>query len=333
MFQLRLLHVSRLANVAAPTVVAILMAPPSPVHACTCAPNAIWESTPGDGDTDVPIDIAPVIQGYFEGKTVSLASEAGINVVFELTVGGATGACTGRNGELKLEAPLEPNMRYLLRAVSEIPNGETAEISFTTGSTRVPEVELAAPALRATFLKGSKLYDGCSSEVQGCIGVDDEDTQIELAFRMSSGVTGIRLVGEDTQVTFDSVPECVEARTRDAAGRRSAATILCGKELNPREATDEDFRDFALACDDGVIHPSEPPKDAGAQTSDAGLEVVSSPSDQAKNGDEASSMEEDAPASSSSTCAVKPSSDSDSLLALLSTLALAFATRGKRRRS
>ena len=329
MFQLRLFHVSKLAQVAAPALLALLMTPPTPADACSCAPNAIWQSTPGDGATDVPIDIAPVIQGYFEGKTLSLTSEAGTDIAFELTVGGETGACTGHSGELKLEAPLEPNTRYVLRAVSEVSDGEATEISFTTGSTRVPEVALTAPAFRATFLTGTPFYDSCSSGVHGCIGIDEVDTQVELTFRHASGLPGIRLVGEDTQVSLGQVPECLEARTRDAAGRRSAATILCGKELNQREATEADFQDFSLACDDGVIHPSAPTTDAGAPASDAGLEVVSSTSD--KNGDESSSMDQDVPASSSSTCAVNPGSDSGARLALLSMLALAFAARRKRR--
>ncbi len=285
----------------------LLAAQPGVARACSCGSSAIYLATPSDGTTDVPIDIAPVIHGQFQDGAITVTREGGDSVAFELRTEAGLGHCGGRIGELTFKAALEPNTRYVLRADgSESLDFARTEIAFTTGSDRVPDAALSTPALRATFLQGNPTGDSCASEVQGCIGIDDDGTQIELTFVRNEGAQRVALLEVDTQITVDFVPDCVEARTRDAAGRRSAPTVLCGKELHAREATEADYQGGELACDDGAIRQTGAPSEAGA------------PADEA------------AKAGSNSTCAIDARPASGSFLALLSTLAVAFAARRRR---
>lgn len=246
---------------------AMLGALPSRSRACTCVPDAILASEPADGARDVPIDVAPIIEGPFEPDSVTLAEEDGAAVVFELNTSPGTTSCTGGNAELRLAADLEPDTTYVLRA--ENADGDTTTVRFSTGSKRVPERELDAPEVRATFIEGNLIRDSCSLEIFGCVAAPGTP-QVEVIGTRGDDVLFRAFTGVDLYIDhLEHAPDCIEVRERDAAGRRSEPTTLCGDDLPFRPARASDFPDTALDCHGGMIGPGDG-ADAGTQEADAG---------------------------------------------------------------
>jgi hypothetical protein len=118
----------------------------------------------------------------------------------------------------------------------------------------VPEIALPAPEVAVSFVRGNLILDSCTSEVRGCLTVTGAEQAELRATRGDSeqiwsfvrGTVGLDALG-------DGKPDCIEVRARDAAGRRSAATTLCGDELAIRDTVETDYADYELRCSDGVI--------------------------------------------------------------------------------
>lgn len=242
---------------------------PASAHACSCGPTPIWASFPVNDTIDVPLNSALIIRGYFDPATLTLKNDDGVSVPFAVTHGPGAGACEGETGELIPNAPLEPNTHYVLHAELEPGFGnETSEVSFTTGTATIPNDPLATPTLHATFVRGNTVGNSCLAEVQGCIGVGDASS-VEITLRKGDAVLvrtiQSRTAGNDSGVgdlviendaiitSSNEVPDCIELRARDAAGRRSAPVTLCNDELTVRDATASDFLSSEIACGNGEI--------------------------------------------------------------------------------
>jgi hypothetical protein len=250
---------------------------PTRGRACTCAGDVIASSEPRDGERDVHIDIAPLIEGYFfEPSSVVIEREDdGSSVEFELQSGKPVGPCARVHVELRLATLLEAETAYVIRAEWE---GAEQEVRFTTGSGRVPERELRAPGLTAAFVDRSNLPPpSCGAYMRGCIAVDGEQRIEVVGTRGGEELFRVFTEGSATLAGIDRVgapPDCVVARERDAAGRRSKATELCGEALPFRPARASDFDGYALRCKDGVIGDDSPelaaqPLDGGRTRRDA----------------------------------------------------------------
>jgi MYXO-CTERM domain-containing protein len=230
---------------------------PSRARACSCAPESITRSRPADGATFVPTDIAPIIEGHFESDRVALEREDGSAVAFELNTGAALGYdyCAGLVAELIPTNALEPETTYVVRASHGASGSPERTVRFTTGSAPVAGEPLVAPEVTISFVRGNPIGDSCLGHVQGCLTVHGE---------REAAVTVRRVVGAPIlgfvrgTLTFDLLddgePECVEVRTRDAAGRRSAnATTVCRGDFPIRDAVESDYEGHVLRCAQGAF--------------------------------------------------------------------------------
>jgi MYXO-CTERM domain-containing protein len=230
---------------------------PVRAHACTCA-GTLDILGLSDGAVDVPIDIAPLLRGAFDASQVRLQSQAGVAVPIAVRGGGAgTAACSGQIAELTPQEPLAPNTAYVI-SVAESGGGRsgTRAFHFTTGAAKVPEQPLAPPPLTVTLLHGNPIRDSClGMHPHGClhVGAPPPQQTVEVTFLdASDNVLGWTLAAGDVMERAHDAT-CVEARTRDAAGRRSAPTRRCGEELAKREARTGDFVDYRLQCREGRV--------------------------------------------------------------------------------
>jgi hypothetical protein len=252
---------------------ALWAVPAQRASACSCAALAIGRATPADGSTHVPIDVAPLIEGYFDPTTVTWEKADGTPVEFELSHGLGHQGCQGSVGELVAKAPLEPNTTYVIRA-----NGlDTVgyDTVFVTGDATVPKVALRAPEIMASFIEGNLIGSSCFGELRGCAHIDAEG-DFELVLRDERDEVLVRTLMKgktDTEIEtlYEKPPTCVEVRQRDAAGRHSAVSRLCRDELVVRAARATDFTDYELNCKHGVIgvpdgHPDDStPADGGLE--------------------------------------------------------------------
>jgi hypothetical protein len=236
---------------------------PARAHACSCAPEPILSSRPVDGATAVPIDIAPLIVGPFDPDTVTFEREDGTPVAFELRVGKAEDLCSGSNGELVPSAALEPDTVYVIRAERFDEEMLASTVRIRTGQELVPELPLQAPRVEASFIRGNPILDSCGGEVRGCLALAGAE-HFELTVKQAEQELVRTFVSGSAAQIYSLLvePDCIEVRARDLAGRRSAATILCGDELHVRDGRRSDFTDEGLRCQDGVIGDPEP-ADAG----------------------------------------------------------------------
>ncbi|MET0390856.1 MAG: Ig-like domain-containing protein, partial [Polyangiales bacterium] len=87
---------------------------PTGVRACSCTVEPIYHSQPAKGARNVPVDVAPVIEGPFDAATVTLEDEHGVKPSFTLSLGPRVG-CIGGWAELVPWQPLAANTRYTIR--------------------------------------------------------------------------------------------------------------------------------------------------------------------------------------------------------------------------
>jgi hypothetical protein len=241
---------------------------PARVHACSCDARPIARSEPGDGAIGVTVDIAPILGGWFDPQTVAFEHEDGTPVAFDLRTGVGLDLCDRLTGELVPATALAANSRYLIRASApEQGEGGSTEVSFTTGAERVAESPLSAPSVAVSFVRGNLIVDSCTSDVRGCLTVTGAD-HAELRLTRGGREQNWTFVRGTVELnTLTEAPECIEVRARDAAGRRSAVTALCGGDVSIRETRESDYEGYELRCENGVIgdgdeEPMESP-DAG----------------------------------------------------------------------
>jgi hypothetical protein len=241
---------------------------PARVHACSCEARAIARSEPDDGAIGVPVDIAPILGGWFDPQTVTFEHEDGSPVAFDLRTGVGLDLCDRLTGELVPATALAANSRYLIRASTPEPEeGGSTEISFTTGEEQVVQSPLPAPSVAVSFVRGNLIMDSCTSDVRGCLTVTGAD-HAELRLTRDGREQNWTFVRGTVELnTLAEAPECIEVRARDAAGRRSAVTTLCGDDVSIRDTRESDYEGYELRCENGLIgdgdeEPMESP-DAG----------------------------------------------------------------------
>jgi hypothetical protein len=227
---------------------------PRTTHACSCAPNVSLVS-PFDGAQAVPLDIAPLLRGHFDESSLQWKAADGTDVPFAARTGSTPGACFGAITELIPSQPLAAATSYVLRVEPRNGASEPArEFRFTTGAANVPQAVLPDPTLTITLVRGRAVYDSCVELVHGCFAVGPHDT--ELTF-LGAGdqLLSWMLVQAEAVIERGAHPDtvCVEARTRDRAGRRSAAVRRCGAELGLRADRISDYDNYRLRCRDGRI--------------------------------------------------------------------------------
>lgn len=147
---------------------------------------------------------------------------------------------------------LEANARYTIRVTHEDGSNAAVERSFTTGDWVLEEAELPVPDVRMGIVS-APLGDTCSNtkDYQGCAGARGEGL-LELttvwqpgsvasvkAFRRNAAPLWFALQG-----SIDGF--CVEARVRDAAGRRGPPATVCAS------SDDIEQRDLEGLVDDAV---------------------------------------------------------------------------------
>jgi hypothetical protein len=224
---------------------------PARVHACSCIGFGIIRSTPLHDATDVPIDVAPVISGSFDPDELSFERADGTPVDFEVRAGhGGNEPCVVVSAELVPAQVLDIETQYVIRTQSVAFEAYPPHaVRFTTGSDRVPEVALEAPAVAAAFAN----YGGSCGTITGCIRIDGaEQTEVVLHAEGAEPVLLFANGAEQQLRGFFELPACIEVRARDAAGRRSEATMLCSDGIATRDAMGS-FGAGAL-CPESVGH-------------------------------------------------------------------------------
>lgn len=249
---------------------------PNMARACTCS-NTVNAMLPAAGAQGVYLDIAPVFAaGFVAPETIRWTSATGTAVDFEVRTG-FQGPCSGLF-ELIPRAALEPNTRYVIDAqLANVdpasPEAAQRRIEFTTGSERTPELPLAVPSavLSVVYLEESR--GSCESLAHACAAVGDAYT--EIATRLGDEPLSFTIVRGDVALA-SFAPEradpnlCVDLRTRDPAGRRSAAQTLCGEQLRARAAVESDFDGLTPICKGGRFGgdaEASAPADDGCATS------------------------------------------------------------------
>ena len=242
-------------------ILAALAAAPRTTHACSCASRVQLRTTTGQpegGVEDVPRNVAPILTGNFDADSVEWTTEAGVPVAFTSRRGLQFAACGGYLMELVPTLPLAAATTYVVRVGTRSrAEGESTEFRFTTGANEAPERALPEPSLTATIVSGRAVYDSCVSEVHGCIAVGEHETEVTFLDEAGAVLNWTITSGQSVMERGASPgTACIEARTRDVAGRRSAPLRRCGSELGQREALRSDYDDYRLRCSEGRILPS-----------------------------------------------------------------------------
>jgi hypothetical protein len=209
-------------------------------HACRCRPMV--SVVPADGAENVPLDIAPIVRGqFFDPAAIRFRDEDGGDVPFTVSRQGAgLESCSGVVVELFPSEPLAPNTRYVIRVVQRQGSEPGDAFHFTTGDTKV-DATLVPPTLTATLVTDG-LRDSCSSGLGGCLDVGDVEAEVTFLDQFGELLGWTLTRGASTiEVGPPAATVCVEARARDAAGRRSAATRVCGSELGLRPPGPETY--------------------------------------------------------------------------------------------
>jgi MYXO-CTERM domain-containing protein len=232
-------------------------------RACTCVPSLTSSLS---GAVDVPLDVAPILRGYVSGP-IQWTAQDGSEVAFDERSGAAPRQCPGPDRELRPRALLAPNTAYSIRA--KLNNDDDAEITFTTGASRVSELPLPKPTLSVTLVH-RRIYDSCVSEVNGCLAVGAAQTEVTVFDPRGNELNWFMVQGELNWEKIGNEVGCIEARTRNAAGQRSEPLRLCGAELAVREPFKSDYENSYLRCTGGRIPSLLDPDAAVAWPSDAG---------------------------------------------------------------
>ena len=254
---------------------------PVRVWACTCATKPISHSQPANDSTDVPMDIAPMLEGPFDPTTIGFADERGVELEFELVQGPRVG-CLGAWAELLPKQPLRANTRYTIRVGALDPVGLPAServdmLTFTTGAAPTPDEEIAPPQLTAaSVLRGAPVCGGRPENVTCIAGLEQPDpADLELIARRGDEIL-LRIssfIGEGGNYITEEAPDCIELRRRAPNGRRSEPVRICGEELLVRDYREGDLDENDwVTCEEGVLRePDESGHrpDAGPPEGDA----------------------------------------------------------------
>jgi hypothetical protein len=213
-------------------------AAPTRTQACSCVAGAINGSQPAAGERDVALDFAPLISGYYDPTSVVLERSDGTAVPFQLRLANEGHLC-GRNAELLPSEPFEADTGYRLRASQ---GDEVSVIEFTTGQRFVEEVALDPPVASGVLFPRDPTFaqSSCGRDPQTCVRFEGsrpleivasvQGREVEwLLTQWHSPWHDEGFVLLDTQPGV--IPDCVEVRIRDEAGRRSPPTVLCGDAL------------------------------------------------------------------------------------------------------
>lgn len=232
---------------------------PTPTSACSCIAAAINWSQPAAGERDVPLDFAPLIAGLYDPDSLVLERSDGTAVSFQLRLAKEAHLC-GRLAELLLSQPLEPDTDYRLRGSM---GDEESVIEFTTGQRSVEAIPLDPPIASAVVMPFPPnvvtMFD-CGQAPRACVAFED-DRDLEII----ASVAGQEVDWVLTQYLSAShdegyvpitagpnvIPDCVEVRVRDEAGRRSAPSVFCGKALIPIDEIGDDSACQAIAESSG----------------------------------------------------------------------------------
>src|SRR5688572_23355360 len=141
-------HMLKTASVITNTTafVLILGLQPRTAAACSWLGNPIKSSLPANGSEGVPIDVAPIIRGYWEAETLIWETEAGAAVPFDLVSGASASFTEGQTAELVPRELLLPNTTYVIRAsfqhAAPANLASQERVVFTTGDAAAETGEL-----------------------------------------------------------------------------------------------------------------------------------------------------------------------------------------------
>jgi hypothetical protein len=229
----------------------------------SCVGGIIQSASPEDGASDVPVEVAPFIKGFIDPGSVELRTEAGALVPIQVRSGRSSNECAGLTVEILPDTLLQPDTSYVISATrdTEIVGERGPEFTrFTTGKGSVGQVELLPPTLRASVTVGNPYIIGNWSDVSACVYIGEAE-QAELIARGKDGEELVRTfeTGEVWLIWLSEVPECIEARARDAAGNLSEPARICGEQLSVRDAslsdydTDNEAGEPNWLCENGLI--------------------------------------------------------------------------------
>lgn len=195
-------------------------------EACCYAILQIETTYPGYYASDVPANAVLFAYGQeLDAAAISLVDSAGQLVATEVRAVEPSGF------DIVPSEPLKPNQQYELRAEAE---SEQQSVPFTTGSgSAEPVVSLFAPNL-------DPYAANCDLGTWGeqtamCLGVDaPAHTQLEMRLGgeviVADADPTLPILRAYGQALADT--DCFEVRFRHAVGQRSAATTLCGSDLD-----------------------------------------------------------------------------------------------------
>ncbi|MET0284580.1 MAG: Ig-like domain-containing protein [Polyangiales bacterium] len=221
-----------------------------------CSRETIERSDPADGARDVPRNQALALEGVFDPASLSLESEGGDAIPFELNAGPWLN-CPGTSADVLPRSALSANTRYVLR-VKALDGKTTSTLHFTTGTKTLPEISFAPPHLTASVIRGvPDEHQPTQKLVLACLGTNDTE-QVELRI-----VRGREVLHRTTRVVsggfyrLPKVPDCIELRRRLATGKRSEPVAVCGKQLSVR--TWKGTAGERPSCEDGIVRSVRAP--------------------------------------------------------------------------
>lgn len=269
-----------------------ILAAPELARACTRIAT-VEDGQPKNGDRDVPTDVVPWIFVNIDvppGATFAIVDTFGEEVPTELRVHPAS--ADGTIVELAPMAPLLPRSTYaVVSAGVQTCCGEIEpdRITFVTGDGPLGGDAPAPPVVDAIQIGDSN--DSCGRSTI-CISAGNEPIEVTTTLE-GSGVESVSILptpwGSSSVArsqTTASSPACFELRRRDIAGRRSAPTTICSRDV---EVLDGSWAFTSLSCDGGRVmadsdyldeHTMErtsPAADRGCSASNAGIEGSTAP--------------------------------------------------------
>lgn len=244
---------------------------PGHARACSCAtPHVSW-SSPADDAVDVPTDVVPILRGSFDA--FEFERDDGTPVDFRERAGTEDNLTCLRNVELSPSEPLEPDTKYVIRAKGAASESDV-ELHFTTGAGPSEERELSPPELELELIENDEEVRSCEDMARGCVRLTSDDV-VELLFLRGTAELARKFVtGPDLIPALAVAPDCVEARVRDSAGRRSEPTRRCGNELKIHHVRADAY--WVAECEDGMLVAdlTPPGTTAGATDPDDGCSVA-----------------------------------------------------------
>lgn len=270
------------------TAVCTVAVVPEQVLACECSPAPLYSTIPKSGSVDVPLDIAPVLEGPFDPSSLSFNDEAGAAVEFTLALGPQVG-CLGGWAEVLPKQRLAPHMRYTIKvnalyADSVSSDQHVASLSFTTGESELPDEPLDRPHLSAASVMRGAPDCGGVPTIMACLGrvKPAEPSRVELLMRRGDEILmrTTHFIQSDSAFGLKNVPDCIELRRRAVDGRRSEPATICGDALPVSDFTprDENANGW-VTCRDGLIGAAADSIDVESVAPSAGGEDASIRSD------------------------------------------------------